>query len=196
MFRRGPDPFPDGGVENLNPDGLSFWELLREDFDTHGRSFTPGFRALAVHRFGNLRMDIRPRALRIPFSLLYRLLHHRMIGRHRMELPYSAPIGRRVVLDTQHGIVISGFCRIGDDCRIRHNVTMGIRRLGETACPTLGRHVDVGVGAVILGGVHIGDGAVIQDNAVVLCDVPAGMLATGVPARIEPLPSDLTARHI
>jgi serine O-acetyltransferase len=42
----------------------------------------------------------------------------------------------------------------------------------------------VGAGAKILGGVEIGDHAVIGANAVVLQDVPPGAVAVGVPARI------------
>jgi serine O-acetyltransferase len=45
--------------------------------------------------------------------------------------------------------------------------------------------VDIGAGAKILGPVHIGAGATIGANAVVLCDVPAGALAVGVPAVIK-----------
>jgi serine O-acetyltransferase len=50
--------------------------------------------------------------------------------------------------------------------------------------PTIGNRVDLGAGAKILGPVTIGDDAVIGANAVVLCDVPAGALAVGIPARI------------
>ncbi len=42
----------------------------------------------------------------------------------------------------------------------------------------------VGAGAKILGPIHIGDGAKIGSNAVVVKDVPAGATATGIPARI------------
>ncbi|HMB06628.1 MAG TPA: hypothetical protein VKP69_23185 [Isosphaeraceae bacterium] len=48
----------------------------------------------------------------------------------------------------------------------------------------MGGHVDVGAGAKILGGVTIGNHARIGANAVVLCDVPSGATAVGVPARI------------
>ncbi len=44
--------------------------------------------------------------------------------------------------------------------------------------------MDVGAGAVILGGITVGDGAAIGANAVVVKDVPPGALAVGVPARI------------
>lgn len=42
----------------------------------------------------------------------------------------------------------------------------------------------IGAGAVILNNAHIGKGAKIGANAVVVCDVPAGATAVGVPARI------------
>jgi serine O-acetyltransferase len=50
--------------------------------------------------------------------------------------------------------------------------------------PRLGRGVNVGAGAKILGAVRVGDGAAIGANAVVLDDVPAGAVAIGIPARL------------
>lgn len=44
--------------------------------------------------------------------------------------------------------------------------------------------VRIGAGAVILNNPHIGKGAKIGANAVVIGDVPAGSTAVGVPARI------------
>ena len=48
----------------------------------------------------------------------------------------------------------------------------------------IGRHVWIGAGALILKGVHIGDGAVIAAGALVTKDIPAGSLAAGVPAKV------------
>jgi serine O-acetyltransferase len=42
--------------------------------------------------------------------------------------------------------------------------------------------VNVGAGAKILGAITVGDDAVIGANSVVLKDVPAGMIAVGLPA--------------
>jgi len=52
--------------------------------------------------------------------------------------------------------------------------------------PTIGGQVDIGAGARVLGGVRIGNYARIGANAVVLCDVPEGCTAVGVPARVLP----------
>jgi serine O-acetyltransferase len=165
---------------------MSLWAQIAEDYRAHGRDWTkPGFRALAVHRFGVWRMTVRPKLLRAPLSLLYRFGFRRCRNRYGIELPYSAAIGRHVVIEHQGGIVVHGRTVIGDGCTIRQNCTFGIRDKNDlNAAPVLGKHVDVGAGAVILGRVHLGDNSVVGANAVVLCDVPAGALAVGVPARI------------
>ncbi|MCL2639386.1 MAG: serine O-acetyltransferase [Phycisphaerales bacterium] len=159
---------------------------IREDYRAHGSDWTrPGFRAVAVHRFGVWRMGIRSKWLRGPFSVLYRAMFRHVRNRYGIELPYSAVLGRRIVIEHQSGIVIHGSAVIGDDCIIRQDVTLGNRTLDKPfEAPTLGAGVNVGAGAKILGAVHVGERAVIGANAVVLCDVPPDTLAVGVPARI------------
>jgi len=73
--------------------------------------------------------------------------------------------------------------RIGTNCYVHQCVTIGWDYRSERA-PIVGDDVFIGAGAVIVGAVTIGDGARIGSNAVVLCDVPAGATAVGVPARI------------
>lgn len=159
---------------------------IAADWRAHGRDWTrPGFRAVAVHRFGVWRMSVRPKLLRAPLSLIYRALFRRCRNIYGVELPYSVRLGADVVVEHQGGIVVHGDSVIGDRCIIRQNVTLGIRRLDAKGdAPVLESDVDVGAGAVILGRVTIGAGAVIGANAVVLQDVPAGALAVGVPAKI------------
>ena len=174
------------GVVFGNPAGIGMRDLLREDFHSHESLWTsPGFRVLAVHRFGNWRMGVEPKILRAPLSILYRYMFRRVRNKYGIELEYCVRVGRRVMIHHQSGIVINGYCEIGDDCVIRQNVTMGIRSVRDrTGAPRLGNGVDIGAGAVILGDILIGDGAQIGANAVVLTDVPAGAVAVGVPARI------------
>jgi len=165
---------------------IALWAQLREDWIAHDRDWTrPGFRAVAVHRFGNWRMRVRPKILRAPLSLLYRSLFRRCRNRYGIELPYTTRLGRRVIVEHQGAIVIHGHSTIGDDCILRQGVTLGNKTLDRPfEAPTLGRRVNVGAGAKILGAVTIGDGASIGANAVVLKDVPAGAVAVGVPAKI------------
>ncbi|MGV6859286.1 MAG: serine O-acetyltransferase [bacterium] len=161
--------------------------LIREDWKAHGEDWTkPGFRAMAIYRFGVWRMGIRSKWLRAPLSLLYRAMFRRARNVWGIELPYSAKVGRRVVIEHQGGIVIHGNAEIGDDSIVRQGVTIGNRNLSDPfAAPVIGAFVNIGAGAVLAGDINVGDNAVIGANAVVLEDVPEGALAVGVPARIK-----------
>jgi serine O-acetyltransferase len=48
----------------------------------------------------------------------------------------------------------------------------------------VGRDVDLGAHAQVLGGIDLGDGCRVGAASVVLTDVPAGATAVGVPARV------------
>jgi serine O-acetyltransferase len=173
-------------VNETEPPALGFWQQLKEDWIAHERDWTkPGFRAVAVQRFGVWRMKIEPLILRAPFSILYRALYRKIRNTYGIELPYTVQLGRRVIIEHQSGIVIHGNCSIGDDCIIRQGVTMGNRYLERPFdAPKLGNRVNVGAGAKIFGNVTIGDGANIGANAVVLSDIPPGKTAVGIPAKL------------
>ena len=169
------------------PGAPSLRAQIREDWIAHGKDWTlPGFRAVAVARFGQWRMNIKPKPLRAPFSILYRILYRRVRNVYGIELPYSTQLGNNVVFEHQGAVVIHGCATIGDNCIIRQGVTIGNRTLDKPLdAPTLGNNVNVGAGAKILGKLTIGDNAVIGANAVVLNDVPPNALAVGIPAVIK-----------
>ena len=86
--------------------------------------------------------------------------------------------------------------RIGEACQIAtkvqlltatHPIEPEPRRLGwESGEPiTLGDNVWLGGGAIVCPGVTIGDDTVVGAGAVVTADLPAGVLAVGVPARVK-----------
>lgn len=164
----------------------SLWKQLKEDWIAHGRDWTkPGFRAVAVHRFGVWRMTVKSRLLRLPLSVLYKIMYRKIRNTYGIELPYTVQLGRRVVIEHQSAIVIHGYCAIGDESIIRQGVTLGNRYLDRPFdAPKLGKRVNIGAGAKIFGDIFIGDGASIGANAVVLKDVPAGATAVGIPAKI------------
>lgn len=83
-----------------------------------------------------------------------------------------------------NGIVIHPAARLGPNCLVFQQVTIGTRA-NATGAPVIGGHVDIGAGAKILGPVQIGDHSVIGANAVVTRDVPAHAIAVGIPARIK-----------
>ena len=165
---------------------LGLWEQIKEDWITHGRDWTkPGFQAVVVQRFGVWRMQIKSLIFRAPFSFLYRMFYRKIRNTYGIELPYTVLLGRRVIVEHQHGIVIHGNSVIGDDCIIRQGVTIGNRYLDQPfEAPKLGKRVNIGAGAKILGNVTIGDDVCIGANAVVISDIPSGQTVVGIPAKI------------
>lgn len=172
------------GLTDGNPADIGYRALLCEDFQTHGSTpFSQGFWAVFWHRFGNWRMSIRRRPLRLPFSLVYRIGAKVTQWLCGIDLPYTVRLGRRVRIDHFGGMILVAES-IGDDVVIRQNTTFGIARVDRPHDrPRIGNGVDIGAGAVIIGAISIGDGAVIGANAVVTRDVPAGAIMVGVPAR-------------
>jgi serine O-acetyltransferase len=160
-------------------------ENLREDWVMSGRDISRlGLWVMAVYRFGRWRYTLRPRAVRMPFSFLYKVLKVFSEVLTGVELPCEVVIGRRFRIEHVGAIVIHGDTVFGDDVIIRQGVTTGVRNTGTQAAPRIGNRVDIGAGAKILGAITIGDDVVIGANAVVLQDVPSNSLAVGVPARI------------
>ena len=161
------------------------FENVREDWHAQGGAWIRhGFYALLIYRFGRWRYGIKPRWLRMPFSFVYHLLKMLADTLLGIELPCEVELGRRLVIEHVGGIVISGDAVFGDDCVIRNGVTVGLRRRGERGSPRIGDRVDIGAGAKLLGPIHIGHDVAIGANAVVLCDVPDGCIAVGVPAKV------------
>ena len=114
-----------------------------------------------------------------------------------IEIHPGAKIGCCFVIDHGSGVVIGETAEIGDNVTLYHDVTLGgvapsvdsVAQIGMKRHPTLGDGVIVGSGAQILGPITIGADARVGANAVVTSDVPAGVTAVGIPAKIA-MPKD------
>lgn len=100
------------------------------------------------------------------------------------DIPVTCRIGGGLLIPHPNGVVIHPGARIGPNCLVFQQVTIGDRSGGV---PEIGGHVDIGAGAKILGNVIIGDHARIGANAVVLSDVAAGSTVSGIPAKTHHL---------
>jgi serine O-acetyltransferase len=180
----GAPPLPDGS-RNMNPPGLSFRKLVAEDFRTNDADiFHQGFLMLLVHRFGNRRMDVRPKLLRAPLTIVYRFLNKMTQILFGMKLDYTVKVGRRVKLEHFGGMIL-GAREIGNDVVIRQNTTFGIRSIDDLrAKPIIGDFVDIGAGAVIVGNVTVGENSIIGANSVVFTNVPPDSVVMGVPGKV------------
>jgi serine O-acetyltransferase len=99
------------------------------------------------------------------------------------DIPLNCRIGGGLAIPHPNGVVIHPNSTIGPNCLIFQQVTIGMSHGGV---PQIGGHVDIGAGAKLLGPIRVGDHARIGANAVVMCDVPPGSTAVGIPARIIP----------
>jgi serine O-acetyltransferase len=156
-------------VFDRDPAARSTWEIV---------TCYPGFHARLVHRLSH-------RLWGWGLEWLARFVSH--LGRWLtgIEIHPGARIGRRFFIDHGMGVVIGETAEIGDDVTLYHGVTLGGTTWNQgKRHPTLADDVVVGAGAKILGPIHVGQGAKVGSNAVVVKDVPAGCTAVGIPARI------------
>lgn len=89
---------------------------------------------------------------------------------HRLsvQLGFTIPLnvfGAGLSIAHRGTIVVSCGAKIGENCRIFHNVTIGAGR-GD-AVPLIGNDVYIGPGAVIVGAIKIADGIAIGANSYV-----------------------------
>ena len=99
------------------------------------------------------------------------------------DIPFTAKIGKNAYFPHRAiGVVIHENAVIGENARIQANVVIGGK--GQSGVPTIGNNVQIGANAGIVGGVEIGDNAIVGAGAVVLKDVPAACVACGVPATV------------
>jgi serine O-acetyltransferase len=162
-------------------------ENIRQDLRTYEGNFgAQGFWVMVVYRFGRWRYGVRPAPLRKLMSLIYRILYKLVQIVAGIELPCEVELGRGFVIDHFGGIIISGYAKFGDDCRIRNGVVVGLARVDDPCAPVIGDRVDIGAGAKVLGRIRIGNDVVIGANAVVTRDVPDNCIAVGIPAVVKP----------
>jgi len=156
-------------VFERDPAARTTWEVI---------TCYPGFHARLLHRLSH-------RLWLWDLKWPGRFVSHLARWFTGIEIHPAAVIGRRFFIDHGMGVVIGETAEIGDDVTLYHGVTLG----GTTwqkgkRHPTLGNGIVAGAGAKLLGPIHVGDGAKIGSNAVVVRDVPAGATAVGIPARI------------
>lgn len=97
----------------------------------------------------------------------------------------AARIGRGVMIDHAHSIVIGETAIVGDNVSMLHSVTLGgTGKEDGDRHPKIGRGVMIGAGAAVLGNITVGHCSRIAAGSVVLEPVPPMTTVAGVPARV------------
>ena len=138
----------------------------------------PGMKAIRMHRRAHwfYMHDMK---------FIARWISQRAAKKTGIEIHPGAKIGRRLVIDHGHGIVIGETAEIGNDVLIYQGVTLGGtgKDVGKRH-PTIGNNVMICSGAKVLGPFKVGDNSRVAAGAVVLEEVPPNCTGGGVPARV------------
>lgn len=130
-----------------------------------------------IYRLGNFFYRIRLEPIGKLISIFNRLLF-------ATWLPSSAKIGSNFTIGYGGlGIVIHSNTKIGNNCLIAQNVTIG-RNFGDLNVPSIGDDVYIGAGSVVFGEIHIGNNVIIGSNSLINKDVPDNCTVVGNPMRI------------
>lgn len=127
---------------------------------------SPGVHAIWAHRLAH---RLWTHGMRLPA----RLVMHWVRVLTGIEIHPGATLGRRLVIDHGHGVVIGETAVVGDDVLMFHGVTLGgrVSHPGKRH-PTVGDRVLLGAHAVVLGDISVGDDAKIAAGAVLTSDLP------------------------
>ncbi|MDP5336768.1 MAG: serine O-acetyltransferase [Paracoccaceae bacterium] len=102
-----------------------------------------------------------------------------------VDIHPAARIGKGIMIDHAHSIVIGETAVVGDNVSMLHSVTLGgTGKEEEDRHPKIGEGVLIGAGAKVLGNIHIGHCSRIAAGSVVLHDVPPKTTVAGVPAKV------------
>lgn len=131
------------------PGNKRLYYLLTELVSPEGE-----FRSLFLYRLGKIRHILRYLMPKGVIKLVFDVPREKLGGGLFLQHGYCTDLSAR---------------SIGENCWINQKVTLGYK--GDE-CPTIGNNVQIGVGAVVLGGVKVGNNVRIGANAIVVHDVP------------------------
>ncbi len=102
-----------------------------------------------------------------------------------IDIHPGARIGKGIMIDHAHSIVIGETAVVGDNVSMLHSVTLGgTGKDDEQRHPKIGNEVLIGAGAKVLGNISVGCCSRIAAGSVVLQDVPPATTVAGVPAKV------------
>ncbi len=137
-----------------------------------------GFQALQAYRIGHWLW----RQGREDMAYFFQMRVSEVFG---VDIHPAAVLGKGIMIDHAHSIVIGETAVVGDNVSMLHSVTLGgTGKEEEDRHPKIGDGVLIGAGAKVLGNIRVGNCSRIAAGSVVLEEVPCKSTVAGVPARI------------
>jgi serine O-acetyltransferase len=142
----------------------------------------PALWAVVVYRYGQwvlyrCRLPILRQIANIHYYLCFNWIRTRL----QVEVPRTTAIDAGFRIDHMGSCLVNCQVIAGRNFTITFGVVIG---QSDTGIPVIGDNVSVGVGAKVIGGIHVGDDVVIGAQSVVVKDVPNGAVVAGVPAKV------------
>ncbi len=140
--------------------------------------FFKGFQAVQSYRVSNWLWRNGQKDL----AYFFQMRNSECFG---VDIHPGARIGKGIMIDHAHSIVIGETAVVGDNVSLLHSVTLGgTGKEEEDRHPKIGDGVLIGAGAKVLGNIKVGNCSRIAAGSVVLEEVPAKTTVAGVPAKI------------
>ncbi|MBT9384262.1 serine O-acetyltransferase [Pseudooceanicola sp. CBS1P-1] len=137
-----------------------------------------GFQAVQAYRIGHWLWEQK----RVDLAYFFQMRSSEVFG---VDIHPAARMGKGIMIDHAHSIVVGETAVVGDNVSMLHSVTLGgTGKEEEDRHPKIGNGVLIGAGAKVLGNISIGHCSRIAAGSVVLNEVPPCTTVAGVPARI------------
>lgn len=137
-----------------------------------------GFQALQCYRIGHWLWTQD----RNDLAYFFQMRVSEVFG---VDIHPNARLGRGIMIDHAHSIVIGETAVVGDNVSMLHSVTLGgTGKEEEDRHPKIGDGVLIGAGAKVLGNIEVGNCSRVAAGSVVLSAVPPQSTVAGVPAKI------------
>ncbi|AVO37096.1 serine O-acetyltransferase [Pukyongiella litopenaei] len=137
-----------------------------------------GYQAMQAYRVGHWLWEQGKKDLAYFFQM-------RISEIFGIDIHPAARIGKGIMIDHAHSIVIGETAVVGDNVSMLHSVTLGgTGKEEEDRHPKIADGVLIGAGAKVLGNIHVGHCSRVAAGSVVLEDVPPCKTVAGIPARI------------
>lgn len=112
------------------------------------------------------------------------LAYHR--NKYGIEISWRTKIGKGLYIGHAHNIIINPNAFLGDNCNVHYGVVIGQTNRGQRkGVPTIGNEVWIGINAVVVGNITIGDDVLIAPNSFVNVDIPSHSVVLGNPCVIK-----------
>ncbi|MCY3983399.1 MAG: serine O-acetyltransferase [Roseovarius sp.] len=140
--------------------------------------FFKGYQAIQAYRIANWLWQKG----RSDMARFYQMRCSEVFG---VDIHPAACIGKGIMIDHAHSIVIGETAIVGDNVSMLHSVTLGgTGKEDEDRHPKIGNGVLIGAGAKVLGNIKVGYCSRVAAGSVVLQEVPPCKTVAGVPAKI------------